>query len=49
MKGILGLAASIVVALLLLAASAVAEEGVPSRTEYVGQVEPICEANTACQ
>ena len=46
MKGTLGLAVSIAAVTLLLAAGAGAAEGVPSRAEYVSQVEPICEANT---
>lgn len=46
MKGALALAVSIAAAMLLLAAGAQAEEGPPTREEYVGQVEPICESNT---
>jgi hypothetical protein len=44
MKGVLTAAVSIV-ALALLPAAAVAEEG-PTRAQYVEQVEPICQANT---
>jgi hypothetical protein len=44
MKGTLSLAVT-AVAMLSFAALAVAEE-IPSRAEYVEQVEPICEANT---
>lgn len=46
MKGTLRLAVSIAAVTLLVAAGARAEEGVPSRAEYVAQVDPICEANT---
>jgi Pyruvate/2-oxoacid:ferredoxin oxidoreductase gamma subunit len=46
MRGTLRLAVSIAAATLLCASSAHAEES-PTRTEYVAQVEPICEANTA--
>jgi Pyruvate/2-oxoacid:ferredoxin oxidoreductase gamma subunit len=41
-----GLALSLLLVGLLLAASVRAEEG-PTRDEYFSQVEPICEANTA--
>ena len=46
MKGTLRLAVSIAAVTLLVATGARAEEGVPSRAEYVAQVDPICEANT---
>ena len=46
MRGTLRLAVLIAAVTLLVAASARAEEGVPSRAEYVAQVDPICEANT---
>ncbi len=46
MKRTLRTAALIVAATLTVAASASAEESVPSRAEYVAQVDPICEANT---
>jgi hypothetical protein len=45
MRGTLRTAVLTAVAMLLLAAGAHAEE-VPSRAEYVEQVEPICRANT---
>jgi hypothetical protein len=45
MRGPLRIAVLTAAAMLLLAASAQAEE-VPSRAEYVEQVEPICQANT---
>jgi Pyruvate/2-oxoacid:ferredoxin oxidoreductase gamma subunit len=45
MKGTLRIAALTVVAMLLLAAGARAEEP-PTRAEYVERVEPICQANT---
>jgi hypothetical protein len=45
MKGSLRIVVLSAAAMLLLAASAHAEEG-PSRAEYVEQVEPICQANT---
>jgi hypothetical protein len=45
MKGTLRIAVLSAAAMLLLAASARAEEG-PSRAEYVEGVEPICQANT---
>ncbi len=45
MRGPLRIAVLTAAAMLLLAASARAEE-VPSRAEYVEQVEPICQANT---
>lgn len=46
MRATLRIALLVAAAALLLAASAYAEEGGPSREEYVAQVEPICEANT---
>jgi membrane-bound lytic murein transglycosylase B len=46
MKGTIRLAILIAAATLLPAAAVHAEEGVPSRTEYVSQVDPICQANT---
>jgi membrane-bound lytic murein transglycosylase B len=46
MKGTLRIALLIAAVTLLVAASARAEEGGPSREEYVSQVEPICQANT---
>jgi len=46
MKGTLRLAVLITAVALLATASARAEEGVPTRAEYVAQVDPICEANT---
>jgi hypothetical protein len=45
MKGTLRIAVLVVAVTLLPAAIVHAEEG-PSRTEYVEQVEPICQANT---
>jgi hypothetical protein len=45
MRGPLRIAVLTAAAMLLLVASAHAEEG-PSRAEYVEQVEPICQANT---
>jgi len=46
MKGALRIALLIAAVALLAPASAGAEEGGPSRQEYVSQVEPICQANT---
>jgi hypothetical protein len=47
MRGNLALAIAVAAATLLLAGSASAEEpAAPTRAEYVGQVEPICQANT---
>jgi len=46
MKGKLPIALLVVAVALLVAGVARAEEGGPSREEYVSQVEPICEANT---
>jgi hypothetical protein len=46
MKRTLSIAALIATAMMLVATSALAEEGGPSREEYVAQVEPICQANT---
>lgn len=45
MRGTLSIVAVTAVAMLPFAAAASAEE-IPSRAEYVQQVEPICEANT---
>jgi hypothetical protein len=46
MKVPVRIAALSAAATLLLAAGAGADEASPTRAEYVGQVEPICEANT---
>jgi hypothetical protein len=47
MKGTLRLGVLIAAVMLLVTASAHAEEGVPpTRDEYVAHVDPICEANT---
>jgi hypothetical protein len=46
MKGTLRIAVLIAAVTLIVVASARGEEGVPSRAEYVSQVEPICEANS---
>ena len=46
MKGTLRLAVLIAAVTLLLVAGARADEAVPSRAEYVSQVDPICQANT---
>jgi hypothetical protein len=45
MRGTFRIAVSTAAAMLLLAASAQADEG-PNRTEYVEQVDPICQTNT---
>lgn len=47
MKGTLQIAVTAIVAMLIVAGTAQAAEGGPSRDEYVALVEPICEANTA--
>jgi hypothetical protein len=46
MKGTLCIAVSVAAMTLVMASGADAEEGGPSRQEYVSQVEPICQANT---
>jgi hypothetical protein len=47
MKGTLALATAVAAATMLLVTSASAEDVVlPTRAEYVSQVEPICQANT---
>jgi len=46
MKRTLRIAPLLAAMTLVIAASAHAEEGGPSRAEYVSQVEPICQANT---
>jgi hypothetical protein len=46
MRGTLVLAIAVAAATLLPVGSAGAEEAGPTRAEYVGQVEPICQANT---
>jgi hypothetical protein len=47
MKGTLQIAVVVAAATLIVSGTAQAAEGGPSRDEYVAQVEPICEANTA--
>lgn len=46
MRGRLGTVAAVAAASLAVAGLAHAEEIAPTRTEYVAQVEPICQANT---
>jgi hypothetical protein len=46
MKGTLQIAVLVAAVTLSVAAGTHAEEALPSRAEYVAQVEPICEANT---
>jgi hypothetical protein len=46
MKGTLAIVVSVAAGMLLLATVASAEEAGPTQTEYVEQVEPICQANT---